>query len=115
MIKVKHLKDYFKHKKKEKKEEGLRVRCGIDATRIEYVKIPPKYETICWKKRERRARSSTNWVSDVLERACGTNDVSQLASRLWRCLIETSCTAVKDERRFFSHHHTMIHQTINVP
>ena len=56
MIKVKHLKDYFKHKKKEKKEEGLRVRCGIDATRIEYVKIPPKYETICWKKREKACK-----------------------------------------------------------
>ena len=50
-IAVKHLKDHIEHKKKEKKEEGQRVKCGLDATRIEYVKIPPKYKTVCGRKR----------------------------------------------------------------
>ena len=56
MIKVKLLKHYLKRKKEEKKDKGPRVRCGIDATRIEYVKIPPRYKTICWKKREKTCK-----------------------------------------------------------
>ena len=51
IIKLHKLKHYLKHKKDEKKEEGQRVRCGIDATRIDFVKIPPRYKTICRKKR----------------------------------------------------------------
>lgn len=97
LIKVKLLKHYFKHKKEEKKKaEEPRVRCGIDATRIDYVKIPPRYKTVCWKKREKTCKV----VYELGERRGITTakDKLQLALRLWSHLFDTRCSTYTDTK-----------------
>ena len=78
LLKTKHhLKDYIKHKKEEKKKaEEPRVVCGLDATRIEYVQIPPKYKTICRKKRAKTCKIVYEW-GEQLSRKSDVKDVIQ--------------------------------------
>ena len=78
LLKTKHhLKDYIKHKKEEKKKaEEPRVVCGLDATRIEYVQIPPKYKTICRKKRAKTCKIVYEW-GEQLSRKSDMKDMIQ--------------------------------------